>query len=114
MRTAAFTLYLFRRPANHDPTSGFRMFSRRVIDQIAIESDQGFCYSIELLVKVHRLGWRICEVPALWLSVSMARAGFGCLDGCRPICVGICMLLPRLFCGGRRRLFRCGSDSARV
>jgi dolichol-phosphate mannosyltransferase len=49
-----------------DATSGFRMFSRRVIDRIEIESDQGFCYSIETLVKVHRLGWRIGEVPALW------------------------------------------------
>jgi dolichol-phosphate mannosyltransferase len=51
-----------------DPTSGFRMFSRRVVDQIRIESDQGFCYSVELLVKAHRLGWRIGEVPALWFE----------------------------------------------
>ena len=51
-----------------DPTSGFRMFSRRVIERIEVESDQGFCYSIELLVKAHRLGWRIGEVPALWFE----------------------------------------------
>jgi dolichol-phosphate mannosyltransferase len=68
VRTAAFTLHHFARLPTHDATSGFRLFARRVIDQIAIESDQGFCYSIELLVKVHRLGWRICEVPALWFE----------------------------------------------
>lgn len=68
VRAAAFTLYHFARLPTHDATSGFRLFSRRVIEQIPIESDRGFCYSIELLVKVHRLGWRIGEVPALWFE----------------------------------------------
>jgi glycosyltransferase involved in cell wall biosynthesis len=57
--------YLTRLPAR-DATNGFRLFSRRVLDQIAIESDRGFCYSIELLVKCHRLGWPIAEVAAQW------------------------------------------------
>jgi dolichol-phosphate mannosyltransferase len=68
VRTAAFTLHYFAALPTRDPTSGFRMFSRRVVDQIKIESDQGFCYSIELLVKAHRLGWRIGEVPARWFE----------------------------------------------
>lgn len=66
VRSASFLLkHAAALPAT-DATSGFRMFSRRVIDEIEIESDQGFCYSIEILVKAHRLGWRIGEVPALW------------------------------------------------
>ncbi|MFB6453329.1 glycosyltransferase [Bradyrhizobium tunisiense] len=65
---AAFTLHHLAALPTRDPTNGFRMFSRRVIDQIKIESHQGFCYSIELLVKVHRLGWRVSEVPALWFE----------------------------------------------
>ena len=65
VRTAAFTLHHLARLPTRDPTSGFRLFSRRVIEQITVESDQGFTYSIELLVKAHRLGWRIGEVPAL-------------------------------------------------
>jgi glycosyltransferase involved in cell wall biosynthesis len=68
VRTAAFTLRHIARLPTRDATSGFRLFSRRVIDRIAVESDQGFCYSIELLVKAHRLGWRIGEVPALWFE----------------------------------------------
>jgi dolichol-phosphate mannosyltransferase len=68
VRTAAFTLHYIAALPTRDPTSGFRMFSRRVIEQIDIESDQGFCYSIELLVKAHRLGWRVGEVPALWFE----------------------------------------------
>jgi glycosyltransferase involved in cell wall biosynthesis len=68
VRTAAFLLHYLAALPTRDPTSGFRMFSRRVVDQIKIESDQGFCYSVELLVKAHRLGWRIAEVPALWFE----------------------------------------------
>ena len=68
VRTAAFTLHYIAALPTRDPTSGFRMFSRRVIERIDIESEQGFCYSIELLVKAHRLGWRIGEVPALWFE----------------------------------------------
>jgi hypothetical protein len=68
VRTANFTLrHLARLPAT-DASNGFRMFSRRVIEQIAVESDQGFCYSIELLVKAHRLGWTIGEVPVRWIE----------------------------------------------
>jgi dolichol-phosphate mannosyltransferase len=68
VRSAAFTLHRLARLPTHDPTSGFRLFSRRVIDRIAVESNEGFCYSIELLVKSHRLGWRVGEVPALWFE----------------------------------------------
>ena len=68
VRTAAFTLHNFAALPTKDPTSGFRMFSRRVIEQIEVESNEGFCYSIELLVKAHRLGWRVGEVPARWFE----------------------------------------------
>src|SRR5438445_7377082 len=68
VRAGNFTLHHFARLPTTDASNGFRMFSRRVIDQIRIESDQGFCYSIELLVKAHRLGWRIGEVPARWFE----------------------------------------------
>ena len=68
VRSANFTLrHLARLPTN-DASNGFRLFSRRVIERIAVESDEGFCYSIELLVKAHRLGWRIDEVPVRWLE----------------------------------------------
>jgi glycosyltransferase involved in cell wall biosynthesis len=68
VRTAAFLLHRIARLPTYDPTSGFRLFSRRVIERIRIESDQGFCYSIELLVKAHRLGWRVAEMPAVWFE----------------------------------------------
>jgi glycosyltransferase involved in cell wall biosynthesis len=76
VRVAAFTLYYIARLPTHDPTSGFRLFSRRVIDGIPIESDSGFCYSIELLVKCHRLGWPVAEVPAQWFERTEGASRF--------------------------------------
>src|SRR5581483_618584 len=76
VRTAAFTLHRLARLPTHDATSGFRLFSRRVIECISVESKEGFCYSIELLVKAHRLGWRIGEVPALWFERQHGQSRF--------------------------------------
>ncbi len=76
VRAANFTLYHLARLPTHDASNGFRLFSRRVIEQIKIESDAGFCYSIELLVKTHRLGWRIGEVPARWFERRAGESRF--------------------------------------
>ena len=76
VRTAAFTLHYLARLPTKDATSGFRLFSHRVVSEIVVESDQGFCYSIELLVKAHRLGWRIGEVPALWYERKHGQSRF--------------------------------------
>jgi len=76
VRSANFTLHHIARIPTHDASNGFRMFSRRTIDTIAVESDAGFCYSIELLVKAHRLGWRIGEVPARWFERAHGQSRF--------------------------------------
>jgi dolichol-phosphate mannosyltransferase len=68
VRTSAFALHTFARIPTHDPSNGFRLFSAKVIHDIPIESRVGFTYSIELLVKAHRLGLSICEVPAQWFE----------------------------------------------
>ena len=47
-----------------------------MIDAIAVESDQGFCYSIELLVKAHRLGWPISELPVRWYERQHGQSRF--------------------------------------
>jgi dolichol-phosphate mannosyltransferase len=76
VRAANFTLHHFARLPTTDASNGFRMFSRRVIDRIAVESDQGFCYSIELLVKAHRLGWPIADVPVRWFERQHGESRF--------------------------------------
>jgi dolichol-phosphate mannosyltransferase len=76
VRAGNFTLYHLARLPTHDASNGFRLFSRHAIDQIEIESEHGFCYSIEMLVKCHRLGWRIGEVPARWFQRAHGASRF--------------------------------------
>ena len=64
-----------RLPAR-DATNGFWLFGRRVLDEIVIESDRGFCYSIELVVKCHRLHWSIGEAPAQWRERARGTSRF--------------------------------------
>jgi len=76
VRAAAASLFYLAALPARDPTNGFRLFSRRVIERIAVESTEGFTYSLELLVKVHRLRWRIAEVPARWFERSAGQSRF--------------------------------------
>jgi len=76
VRTASFFMYYIARVPSHDSTNGLRLFSRRVIEQIPIESQVGFAYSIELLVKCQRLGWRIGEVPFSWHERKAGKSRF--------------------------------------
>lgn len=76
VRTASFTLYWFALIPIRDASNGFRMFSKRILDNFEIESTKGFTYSIELLVKCHRYGWKISEVPSHWLEREKGSSRF--------------------------------------
>jgi hypothetical protein len=76
VRASNFTLYHLARLPTRDASNGFRLFSRRIIDNIVVESDHGFAYSIELLVKAHRLGWKVDEIPAQWIERRQGQSRF--------------------------------------
>ena len=65
-RTASSTLYFFSSIPVKDASNGFRLFSRKLLDTVNIESKVGFAYSIELLAKCNRLKLKMKEIPAQW------------------------------------------------
>lgn len=75
-RGSAFLLFHLAGVPTHDPSNGFRLFSRRVLETIPIESTVGFTYSLELLAKCHRLGWKISEVPVAWYERKSGTSRF--------------------------------------
>jgi glycosyltransferase involved in cell wall biosynthesis len=83
VRGCAFLLFHVARVPTHDSSNGFRLFSRRVLETIPIESSIGFTYSIELLAKCHRLGWRIDEVPVEWYERKSGTSRFRVLKWSR-------------------------------
>ena len=76
VRTASFTLYFLSSIPVRDASNGFRLFSRKLLNEVQIESKIGFAYSLELLVKCHRLRKKIIEVPALWEERSEGKSRF--------------------------------------
>ena len=65
-RTAGLTLCWFAGVRTHDATNNFKVYSRRLLDGVTIESTAGFEIALELTVKAAASGYRIAEVPATW------------------------------------------------
>ena len=76
VRTASYTLYFLSSIPVKDASNGFRLFSRKLLNKIKIESVVGFAYSLELLVKGHRLNFQISEIPAQWEERSEGESRF--------------------------------------
>lgn len=83
VRIVNFTLHYFGGLPVHDSTNAFRLFSRKLLNNVKIESSQGFTYSIELLAKCHRLGWNTYEVPAQWFEREKGISRFKILKWAR-------------------------------
>lgn len=76
VRTASLSLYLLSSIPVRDASNGFRLFSRNLLNEIKIESQVGFTYSLELLVKCNRLKYKISEIPAKWEERTEGKSRF--------------------------------------
>ena len=76
VRFASTTLYFFSSIPVKDASNGFRLFSRRLLNTVTVESKKGFAYSLELLVKCNRLKFKIVEIPAQWEERSEGSSRF--------------------------------------
>jgi glycosyltransferase involved in cell wall biosynthesis len=75
-RMAGLSLHHLAGVATHDATNNFRMYSRRLLDSVTIESIAGFELALELTVKAHMLGLRIAEVPTTWRDRTAGESRF--------------------------------------
>lgn len=66
VRFVSFFLYFTKSVNVKDSTNGFRLFSKKILTSIEIESQLGFAYSIELLVKATKKKFKITELPSKW------------------------------------------------
>lgn len=69
-RTAGISLHLLTGIPTHDISNSFRLYSKKFLDKIKIESDGGFELSTELTVKAYILGYKITEVPTTWTYLA--------------------------------------------
>jgi len=76
VRAASYSLYYLSSIPIKDASNGFRLFSRKILNEIKIESKVGFAYSLEILVKCNRLNYKITEIPAKWEERSEGSSRF--------------------------------------
>lgn len=75
-RVAGLTLHWFARVGTHDPTNNFKLYSRRFLDTVTIESTAGFELALELTVKAALADRRIAEVPTTWRDRTAGESNF--------------------------------------
>jgi dolichol-phosphate mannosyltransferase len=75
-RAAGLSLHWVAGIPVHDATSNFRLYSKRLLNKVTIESNGGFELGIELTVKAHLLGMRVAEVPTTWRDRTAGQSRF--------------------------------------
>ena len=81
--TSIFLFYFTSFPIK-DSTNSFRLFSKKLINQITIESKKGFTLSLELTAKAHRFGYKIVEIPTVWIEREKGKSRFKLLSFILP------------------------------
>lgn len=76
VRVVNFSLYYLARVPSKDSTNGFRMFSKKVIENIIITSNKGFTYSIEYLLKSYEKKFKCIDYPANWKERKTGESRF--------------------------------------
>jgi glycosyltransferase involved in cell wall biosynthesis len=75
-RVAGLTLHWFGGVATHDPTNNFKLYARRFLDTVTIESTAGFELALELTVKATAAGRTVAEVPTTWRDRTEGQSNF--------------------------------------
>jgi len=75
-RAAGLSLHWLGGLPVHDATSNFRLYSKRLINQVVVESTGGFELGLELTVKAYTLGMKVAEVPTTWRDRTAGQSRF--------------------------------------
>ena len=75
-RLAGLSLfYLFNFPT-HDPTNSFKLYRKSILSKIYIESEAGFDFNLEIIIKLFKMGYKINEIPATWRDRTAGKSRF--------------------------------------
>ncbi len=65
-RTAGISLHGLTGLPTHDVTNSFKMHTKKVLNNVEIESQGGFEIGMEIVIKAFQKGYKITEVPSQW------------------------------------------------
>jgi glycosyltransferase involved in cell wall biosynthesis len=73
---AGVSLYWIRRFPTHDVTNNFKLYDKKLLDSIEIESKGGFEVAMEITVKAFKKKLTIKEVPSIWRDRTAGETNF--------------------------------------
>lgn len=73
---AGASLYYIRRFPTHDATNNYRLYDKKFIDSITIESTAGFEVALEITAKAFRQHKKIVEIPSVWRDRVAGQSNF--------------------------------------
>lgn len=75
-RTAGLSLKVLAGLPTHDPTNSFKLYRKRMLASMKIESNGGFEIGIELVTKAHFSGFKVTEIPCTWMDRRKGKSRF--------------------------------------
>lgn len=96
-RVACLTLYYFFKVPTHDATNAFKMYRTAILKDIRIESTGGFEYSLEIILKAWKKGYKIAEIPTVWKDREEGKSNFKILSWLPKYLMWYLTALPKEF-----------------
>ncbi len=75
-RTAGVSLHHLTGIPSHDVTNSFKMYTKKVLKDITIESNGGFEIGMEIVIKAHFAGFKVTEIPCIWMDRQKGKSRF--------------------------------------
>lgn len=78
-RVAGISLHYLTGLPTHDVTNSFKMYSKRLLHSIDMESTGGFEIGMEITVKAFVKGYKVTELPTTWTDRVAGESRFKCI-----------------------------------
>lgn len=75
-RLAGTSLHLFTGVGTRDATNSFKAYSKSFLEDVRIDSVDGFEIGLELTAKARRLRRPVAEIPTIWLDRTFGQSNF--------------------------------------
>lgn len=75
-RTAGRSLHALTNVGTRDATNSFKAYRREFVEQVGIDSRDGFEIGLELTAKARRLRLPVAEIPTIWLDRTEGASNF--------------------------------------
>jgi dolichol-phosphate mannosyltransferase len=75
-KLAGRSLHLLAHVGTHDATNSFKAYSRSFVEDVGIDSRDGFEIGLELTAKARRMRLPVAEMPTIWLDRQAGMSNF--------------------------------------